>query len=294
MTRVLLIGANGQLGTDLLTVLSRANKVVFPILHSTCDVCNAAQVEELLDAYKPDCVISTAALHKVEECERNPIRTFEVNATGALNLARTTRRLGAVLVYFSTDYVFGGDKCLPYDELDRPAPLNVYGVSKVAGELLVTCTTDRFFIVRTTGLYGYAGSSGKGGNFVETMLQKASEGVPIRVVNDQTLTPTSTLDLAEVVQRLIESDAFGLYHATSEGECSWYDFARQIFALQKLGVDLAPATAADFPSAVRRPSYSVLSKTRLNSIGLFMPPWQASLERYLYGRLHKLTSVASG
>ena len=291
--KILLIGANGQLGTDLFKVFNRAENEVFPVLHSTHDVCSAAQVEDLVDTHMPDLIINTAAFHKVEECEKNPGLAFEVNATGAFNLARASRRHGAILVHFSSDYVFSGEKRSPYAEFDRPTPLNVYGASKVAGEHLIACGTDRFFVVRTTGLYGYAGSSGKGGNFVETMLKKASERASIRVVNDQTLTPTSTLELAQTVSRLVETDAFGLYHITCEGECSWYDFAGQIFAMQKLEVDLAPAATIDFPSNVKRPPYSVLSKNRLHNIGLSMPFWQTSLERYLHGRVHRATAAVS-
>jgi dTDP-4-dehydrorhamnose reductase len=291
--KIVLIGANGQLGTDLLRVLSQAGNEVIPLLHSSFDVCNAEQVESLLGACKPDLVINTAAFHKVEECEKNSGRAFEVNALGALNLARTCQSHGSVLVHFSTDYVFSGDKRTPYEEFDRPAPLNVYGVSKVAGEHLITQSAERFFVVRTTGLYGYAGSSGKGGNFVETMLKKAAEGGTIRVVNDQTLTPTSTLDLAQAVCQLVETDVFGLYHVTCEGECSWYDFARKIFALHRLEVDLVPAATKDFPSPVKRPAYSVLSKSRLRTVGFTMPTWEASLERYLHGRIEKQQAISA-
>ena len=283
--KIVLIGAKGQLGTDLLQLLSQSENEVIPVLHSTCDICNTGQVEGLLGACKPDFVINTAAFHKVEECERNAGRAFEVNAVGALNLARACQTHGAILVHFSTDYVFGGDKRTPYQEFDRPAPLNVYGASKVAGEHLIAQSMEHFFVVRTTGLYAYAGSIGKGGNFVETMLKKAAEGGTIRVVNDQTLTPTSTLDLAQAVCQLIRTDSFGLYHVTCEGECTWHNFARQIFALQRLAVDLVPAATKDFPSSVKRPAYSVLSKSRLRTVGLTMPAWEASLERYLHERI---------
>lgn len=285
--KIALIGASGQLGTDLRQVLIQGKNDVIPVLHSACDVCMADQVEGLLAACKPDLVINTAAFHKVEECEKNSIKAFEVNAIGALNLARTCQTYGAKLVHFSTDYVFGGDKRTPYQELDRPTPLSVYGASKVAGEHVISQSAERFLIVRTTGLYGHAGSSGKGGNFVETMLKKAADGQTIRVVNDQTLTPTSTLDLARAVQRLVNADASGIYHVTCDGECTWYDFARQIFALESLNADLIPAATSDFPSSVRRPSYSVLSKSRLHTVGLTMPPWEVSLERYIRGRMKK-------
>ncbi len=285
--RITLIGANGQLGTELLRVLSEAGNQISPVLHSTFDVCSPSQVEDLVGNGRPDVVVNTAAFHKVEECEKHPDHAFEVNAIGALNLARTCHRHGAALVHFSTDYVFDGSKGKPYEEADPPAPANVYGASKVAGEQLITCNTDRFLIIRTCGLYGHVGSRGKGGNFVDTMLKKAAERGRIRVVNDQILTPTSTADLAQVVRRLIDTGAFGLYHASCEGACSWYDFACQIFALLDLEVDLVPVTTRDLASPVRRPAYSVLSKTRLRSLGLSMPVWEASLDRYLQERKQK-------
>lgn len=291
--RIALIGAMGQLGTDLLSLLSEEANEVIPVPHSACDISNAEQVEHAVGPSKPDVVVNTAAFHKVEECEKNPGRAFEVNAIGALNLARTCHKHGAVLVHFSTDYVFGGDKRTPYEEFDCPMPLSVYGASKVAGEQLIAQSTERFLIVRTTGLYGHAGSSGKGGNFVETMLRKAAEGGTIRVVNDQTLTPTSTLDLAQAVCHLMKADVFGLYHVTCEGECSWFDFARQIFTTQNLQVDLVPAVTKDFPSSVQRPSYSVLSKSRLRNTGLTMPAWEASLERYLGGRMKNQQAISA-
>lgn len=291
--RIALIGAMGQLGTDLLRVLNQAENETIPVPHSACDISDADQVEYAVSTSNPDLVINTAAFHKVEECETNPGRAFEVNALGALNLARSCHKQRAVLVHFSTDYVFDGDKRTPYEESDCPMPLSVYGVSKLAGEHLIAQSIDRFLIVRTTGLYGNAGSSGKGGNFVETMLRKAAEGGMIRVVKDQTLTPTSTIDLAQAVCHLIKANVFGLYHVTCEGECSWYDFAREIFTLQSLQVHLRPAVTEDFPSSVRRPSYSVLSKSRLRNTGLTMPAWQASLERYLRGRMTKHQAISA-
>jgi dTDP-4-dehydrorhamnose reductase len=165
-----------------------------------------------------------------------------------------------------------------------PLPLNVYGVSKVAGEHILRLTWERHFIIRTCGLYGVAGSSGKGGNFVETMLKKGSAGSPIRVVNDQVLTPTFTGDLAEAVSKLIRTDSYGLYHVSAEGECSWYEFASKIFELENLPVELKPVSTAEFSSPVQRPAYSVLSKQKLTALGITMPPWDAGLARYLSAR----------
>jgi dTDP-4-dehydrorhamnose reductase len=283
--KALLIGAKGQLGSDLLRTLSGAGHEVTPAHHATFDVCDSESVNELVSRFNGGVVINTAAFHKVEECEKQPRKSFEVNAIGALNLARACARFRAVLVHLSTDYVFDGRKPAPYEESDLPSPLNVYGASKVAGESLIACNADRYFILRSCGLYGHAGSSGKGGNFVETMLNKAAEGTVVRVVNDQVLTPTSTADLAERIKQLIETDAFGLYHVSCEGACSWYEFTREIFAVEQLSVELVPVGTADFPSTVKRPLYSVLNKQRLRSVGLSMPHWRDSLNRYLRTRV---------
>lgn len=282
--KIAVIGANGQLGTDLCRVLPAAGDSVVPLIHRDVDVSNFEQVERALEKVQPDVVISTAAFHKVEVCETEPAESFAVNSIGPRNLALVCKRLSAVLVHFSTDYVFDGKVQRPYSESDLPHPLNVYGISKLAGEGMVALTWERNFVVRTCGLYGVAGSAGKGGNFVETMLKKAKEGLPIRVVNDQVLTPTFTEDLAEAVSQLIRTEAYGPYHISAEGECSWYEFARKIFELENLQVDLKPVSSTEFPSPVRRPAYSVLSKTKLRKLGIQIPEWHQGLRQYFAKR----------
>ncbi|MBZ5570810.1 MAG: dTDP-4-dehydrorhamnose reductase [Acidobacteriia bacterium] len=286
--KVLLIGANGQLGTDLHKVFRAAGDTVVAVTHAQVDVCIPEQVEKVLAESKPEVVLNTAAYHKVEECEKKSDLAFHVNATAPMNLALACQRSNAVLVHFSTDYAFGGySKNAPYEESDRPAPLNVYGTSKVAGENLIAFSTDRYFVIRVCGLYGVAGSSGKGGNFVETMLKKAAAGDAIRVVDDQVLTPTYTFDIAEAVRKLLLTGTFGLYHLTSEGQCSWYDFTRHIFECAGIQANLTPCKTTEFFSPVKRPAYSVLSKTKLRSLGVSMPLWQDALPRYLRERTHK-------
>jgi dTDP-4-dehydrorhamnose reductase len=282
--KLLVLGANGQLGSDLLRVFRAAGDTVIPATHADVEVCSPDRVCEILGETKADVVLNTAAFHKVEECEKNPALAFQVNATGAMNLARACQRSGAMLVHFSTDYVFDGRKRAPYEETDLPSPLNVYGASKVAGEHLISCNLERYFVIRTCGLYGVAGSSGKGGNFVENMLKKAMAGDAIRVVDDQVLTPTYTVDLAEATRRLILTQKFGLYHLTSEGQCSWYEFTRSI--LEKAGADaqLSPVKSADFPVTVKRPFYSVLSKAKFRALSLSIPAWQDALSRYMQAR----------
>jgi dTDP-4-dehydrorhamnose reductase len=289
--KIAIIGGNGQLGSDLRRALADQNVSLVPFVHRELDVTNSTQVDQVLGSIQPEVVISTAAYHKVEECEQQPALSFAVNAIGPRNLALACRRNRTVLVHFSTDYVFDGARTQPYTETDLPHPLNVYGVSKLAGEEMVALTWERHFVIRTCGLYGVAGSSGKGGNFVETMLRKAAEGAPLRVVNDQVLTPTFTGDLADAVAKLIRTEAYGLYHISAEGQCSWYEFARKIFELEDLKVKLTPVSTREFPSPVRRPAYSVLSKEKLKRLGITMARWEEGLARYLAARRdHKSTA----
>jgi dTDP-4-dehydrorhamnose reductase len=291
--KVLLIGANGQLGSDLGKVFATAGDEVVAITHTEMDVRNSERVATVVGEVKPQVVLNTAAFHKVEECEKRPELAFEVNGSAAMNLAQVCQKAGATLVHFSTDYVFGGySHNTPFVETDCPAPLNAYGVSKLAGEYLIAANTDRYFVLRVCGLYGIAGSSGKGGNFVENMLKKALAGEAVRVVEDQVLTPTYTVDLAKAARQLIQTGQFGLYHLSSEGQCSWYEFTRHIFECAGIKARLTGCRTGDFPSPVKRPAYSVLSKAKLRNLGLSIPSWQDALPRYLQQRAQRDSVVA--
>jgi dTDP-4-dehydrorhamnose reductase len=284
--KIVLIGANGQLGSDLVKVLRPLHDLV-PLTHAEIEVTHPENVETMLHAHHPDLVMNMAAFHKVDMCEEQVEPTLAVNAYGARNLALACRTHGAALLHMSTDYVFGGDKArrTPYVETDAPAPINVYGVSKLAGEHLIRYLLDRYFIVRVTGLYGVAGSSGKGGNFVELMLRLAQEGKPIKVVDDQRLTPTYTVDVARQIAALIETKCYGLYHATSQGDCTWHEFAVEIFCQSGLLPNLSKARTGDFGERATRPAYSVLENKALQTIGLDrMRPWQEALAAYLAER----------
>jgi dTDP-4-dehydrorhamnose reductase len=278
-----LIGSNGQLGSDLVSALSSDELTC--LTHSDIEITDAAQVGAVLASYRPEVVINTAAFHRVDDCERNPEQAFAANAYGVRNLALACRSQDATLVHMSSDYVFDGRKGLPYTETDTPAPINAYGISKLAGELFIRYVLDRYFIVRTTGLYGIAGSSGKGGNFVELMLRLAGEGKPIRVVDDQVLTPTYTVDLARKIRELIATDRYGLYHVTSGGQCSWFEFAQAIFRLSGMMPPLTPQTTSQSGAFARRPAYSVLDHSMLRRAGFAdMRPWPDALEAYLRRR----------
>ncbi len=284
--KVLIIGANGQLGSDLVKVMGEDD--VIPLTHKDIEICDFEGTREVLRRYEPHIVLNMAAYHKVDECERNVVRSFEVNAFGVRNVALACREHDSALLHMSTDYVFDGRKGTPYTESDAPNPINVYGISKLAGEYFVRYILDRYFIVRSSGLYGLAGSSGKGGNFVELMLRLARERDEIRVVDDQQLTPTYTLDLARKIRELILTEHYGLYHFTNDGSCSWYEFARAIFSKSNLQVNLQPTTTEEFGAAANRPRYSVLAHHALRAIGLDeLRPWDEALESYLEQRKSK-------
>lgn len=287
--KILLIGANGQLGSDLVKALQPAHELS-PLTHAEVEVTDPQSVEAVLHKHQPDLVMNMAAFHKVDACEEQVELAFAVNAYGARNLALACKAHNAALLHMSTDYVFGGDaaRATPYLETDAPAPINAYGISKLAGEYFVRYLLRRHFIVRVTGLYGIAGSSGKGGNFVELMLRLAKEGKPIRVVDDQRLTPTYTVDVAKQIAALIETKHYGLYHATNQGDCTWYEFAAEIFRQSGLAPNLSKARTGDFGEKATRPAYSALENKALQAIGLDrMRPWQEALAAYLAERQTK-------
>lgn len=289
--RVVLIGANGQLGQDLARVwaLERPADELVGLDHGRIEVADLGSVRSALADARPDLVINTAAFHKTDVVENEPARAFEVNAVGARNVALVCRELGAVLVYMSSDYVFSGEKGSPYVESDPPDPINVYGVSKAAGEMLVRYLWPRHFVVRSSGLYGAAGSSGKGGNFVELMLRLAREGKPIKVVDDQTLTPTPSVALARQIAVLAGTDRHGTYHATCLGETSWFGFAAEIFRQAGVAAELSPQTTAESGAVARRPRYSVLDNAGLRRLEAdLLPDWRRGLTTYLSERVPKV------
>lgn len=283
--KILLIGANGQLGSDLVRTLTDVD--LAPLTHRDVDICEAVGLRETLRRHAPDVVINTAAYHKVDECETNVEKTFAVNTHGVRNLALACKGQGCALLHMSTDYVFGGDarRRTPYAETDPPSPINVYGIAKLAGEHFVRYILDRYWIVRSQWLYGVAGASGKGGNFVELMLRLAREGRDIKVVNDQVGSPTHTLDLARKIAQLVKTEHYGLYHVTNRGACTWYQFAGKIWNLSGLNPNAEPTTTAAFGAVATRPAYSVLDNAALRAIGLDdMQPWEEALAAYLEQR----------
>ena len=279
-----IIGAGGQLGSDLVRVMQDWH--VIPLTHVDLDICDFVYTRKVLEDAKPDIVINTAAFNRVDDCEVEVSKAFWVNVFAVRNLAQICADLDCVFVHISTNYVFDGQKREPYTEDDAPNPLSVYGASKLTGEYFARNICPKHFVIRTSGLYGVTGSRAKGGNFVETMIRLAKEGKLIRVVNDQVLTPTYTRDLAEKIKELVQTEAYGLYHITNSGECSWYEFAARIFELLGLKPDFGPTTTAEYGARARRPAYSVLAHDQLERLGVNpLRPWEEALEAYLKERL---------
>jgi dTDP-4-dehydrorhamnose reductase len=279
--RTAVIGSTGQLGQDLMQVFGEET-VGFS--HQDLDVTDGVGIASAIQSLRPDWVLNTAAFHRVDDCEVSPTLAFSVNALGALNVARAAADIGAGVVFFSTDYVFGGqdrERGHPYGEEDLLHPLNVYGASKGAGEQLVMQANARHLVVRSAGLYGTA-TSRKGWTFPELMLNKARTEGRVSVVTDQALSPTFTEDLARKTKELVERDVTGLFHLTSAGECSWFEFARSVFDLAGVEVEMEPISTDLTQRRAPRPSYSALTSTRLEPAGLTpMRPWKEALSAYL-------------
>jgi dTDP-4-dehydrorhamnose reductase len=279
--RTAVIGSTGQLGQDLIKVFGDD---VAGFSHEDLDVTDEESVASAMRSVEPDWVLNTAAFHRVDDCETNPTLTFAVNATGALNVARAAADVGSGVVFFSSDYVFGGQnrkRDNPYEEGESPDPLSVYGVSKVAGEQLVMQANPRHLVVRSAGLYGTA-TSRKGWTFPELMLNKARTEGALRVVTDQVLSPTFTGDLAQKTKELIEQDATGLFHLTNAGECSWFEFAQGALELAGVDAKMEQISTEQMQQRARRPPYSALDTARLETVGLSpMRPWKEALSDYL-------------
>ena len=281
------MGARGQLGSDLVRLFGERGHDVTGLSHQQVDVIEPSSIAAAMAGIKPEAVINCAAYHRVDECEDKPRETLDVNAAGALNVARACEEIGAVCVFISSDYVFDGSKGDSYQEEDRTQPLNVYGVSKVAGELFVEQTCKRWAVMRVASLFGVAGASGKGGNFVETILAKAGSGAPLRVVDDIYMSPTYTLDAAESLEMLLTNGAHGLYHVTNSGSVSWYGFARKILDLTGVDADLQPTESKDWPTKARRPANSSLRSSRGNDgAGSVVRDWEDALKAYLSEKGH--------
>jgi len=274
--RVLVTGAGGQLGRELCAMAGGSAEVI-GLERSALDVTDLARCREAVGAYRPDAVIHAAAYTAVDRAEVEPDEAFRVNAAGTRNMALAAREGRAKFCYISTDYVFDGRAAAPYNEYDAPNPLNVYGKSKLAGERLAQSLTDRWFVVRTSWVYGAHGA-----NFVKTMLRLGAERGWVQVVADQTGSPTWAKDLAVFLLALVSTEAYGIYHAANAGHCSWYEFAKAIFEEKGMPVEVVPCTTEEFPRPARRPAYSVLDGAAVRYNGLpAMRHWREALREFL-------------
>lgn len=281
--KVAILGANGQLGSDLRAAF--AGVEVIPFTRSEFDVRDTAAAGAALAKQRPDVVINCTALHKLEDCEQQPDLAFAVNATAPGHLAGLASELGARFVHLSTDYVYGGFPATPLTEDVPPAPVQVYGVSKVAGEWLVQLANPEALIVRSSGLFGVAGASGKGGNFIQSVLRWARERGEMRIVNDQILSPTYTSDLAHAIRKLIEQRAAGVVHVTNSGACSWFELASWVVKTAGVTAEVYATTTAEFGAPVRRPAYSVLDNARWRALGWSpLRFWNDAVAAYLEER----------
>ncbi len=274
--RMKITGAGGMLGSDLVERLSGEHEVV-GAAHEDLDVADPSKTKSFIAEVKPDLVLHAAAYTDVDGCESDPDRAYAVNALGAQNVALGCQLAGARMLYFSTDYVFDGSSQRPYIEWDQPKPLSVYGLSKYAGERAVAHLLDRYYIVRLAWLYGERGK-----NFVKTMLRLGDERGAVEVVTDQVGSPTYAKDVAEGVARLIATENFGIYHMVNSGQCSWFEFAAEIFRLAGKDVEVRPIKTAKLGRPAPRPRYSALRNFALEkTIGNPMRPWREALADFL-------------
>ena len=289
--RVVLLGPNGQLGHDILRAHRNSGEPfdLLALARDTLDVAVPATVERVLASVAFDVLVNCTGYHKTDEVEDNATLAFAVNAHAVQAIAQACAARRARLLHVSTDYVFGGDveRDRPLREDDATAPVNVYGASKAMGETLARLASDNVVILRVASLFGTAGASGKGGNFVETMIRAGRERGALRVVDDQTMSPTATADVAGVVVRMLKDGcAPGLYHVVNAGSATWFEFACEI--IRRTGVDatVTPCAASEYPARAARPRYSVLDNSRVSAAFGAMPPWQEALDRYLHAKGH--------
>ncbi len=282
LKKVLITGSNGQLGKALNQQL-KDNKN-FQVINTDVDeldITKFSEVNEFVKKINPNIIINCAAHTAVDICEKQKDKAYRINAVGPKNLSVTAKEIGAVIVQVSTDYVFDGKKIGKYTESDRANPQSVYGQTKWEGEEFVRKTNEKHFIVRTAWLYG------DGKNFVRTMLQLAENSAEIRVVEDQVGTPTSAKEVAKVIMKLVETENYGTYHATCEGQCSWADFSEEIFRLSRKDIHVKRITSEEYKTAAKRPQNSVLDNKNLREkIGYSMQGWEDALEEFIAEKIN--------
>ncbi|EKN71356.1 dTDP-4-dehydrorhamnose reductase [Neobacillus bataviensis LMG 21833] len=275
--RVVVTGAAGQLGQDVMLELARKNHEAIGTDRTKLDITNEADVFAFIGEVKPDVILHCAAYTNVDAAEENEELAYQINASGTEYLAKAAAQVGAKILYVSTDYVFDGTASEPYEVNQQTKPLGAYGRTKLAGEELLQKNLKEFFIVRTAWVFGIHGN-----NFVKTMLRLGAERGEVGVVHDQVGSPTYTVDLARFMVELMDTDKYGIYHATNSGVCSWYEFAVEIFKQAVMNVTVNPLTSDQFPRPAARPQYSVLNKNKIKEKGLTpLRDWKEALAAYL-------------
>lgn len=286
--RVLLFGGRGQLGTEIRRLWQA--DIVSPA-HDEVDITDAAAVEAAIQASSPAAVVNCAAFHNVERCEDEPHNAFAANAVAVNAMAERCAERGIRFVTFSTDYVFDGSLGRPYTESDTPNPISAYGISKLAGELLVRRLQSPAYVIRTCGVYGTRTSTTKGYTFIDRIIAQARAGESLRVVRDQTVSPTYAAHLAQAVAQLLESQAApGLYHAVNEGAVTWYDYASEALRLAGIDRTIEPVSYTEWKTRVRRPPFSALENTKLHALGITLPDWREGIAAYLRDRASTVSS----
>lgn len=279
--RVLVTGAKGQLGTDVMAELKSNNIEAVGIDREELDIVDAKACEEFFDKANAekriDAVIHCAAYTAVDKAEDEQELSYNINALGTKNIATACKKFDMKLMYISTDYVFNGQGERPWEPDDERQPLNVYGKTKYEGELFVEEIAKKYFIVRIAWVFGIAGN-----NFIKTMLKLAKERDSLTVVDDQIGSPTYTADLSKLLVSMIQTDKYGRYHATNEGYCSWYEFAKEIFKVAGVKINVAPVDSSAYPAKAKRPANSRMEKKKLDEMGFKrLPSWQDATRRYI-------------
>lgn len=276
--KVLVTGVKGQLGYDVVRELERRGHEAVGVDIEEMDITKEDEVRRVISSTAPDVIIHCSAYTAVDRAEEEPEVCRLVNADGTANIAAMCAETGCKLIYLSTDYIFSGDGERPWEPEDEPSPLNVYGQTKYEGEQAIKAKLDKYFIVRISWVFGINGN-----NFIKTMLRLGKENGAVKVVDDQIGSPTYTADLAVLLADMAESEAYGQYHATNEGLCSWYEFAKEIFRAAGMNdVSVTPVPTEAFPVKAKRPLNSRMSKERLVENGFRkLPPWQDAVARYI-------------
>jgi len=275
--KILITGGKGQLGSDTTEVLKSNGNEVFSYSSNELNITDLDSLCKTVKNINPDIIINCAAFTEVDTCETDIEKAFAVNALGAKNCAIASALFDKKILHISTDYIFDGEKTFPYTEYDKPAPISVYGKSKLYGEKLLKEHCKKFFILRVAGVYGMSGK-----NFVKTIVNIGKTKKFLKVVDDQTTTPTYTVEIARQISDIIASDNYGTYHATCEGECSWFEFTKYIFAKLNIKTEVVPCKTTEFPRPAKRPAYSVLENFNLKLTGFRkMKHWKESLDEFL-------------